>query len=237
MRNSRPRNVICVLGMHRSGTSCLTGSLQKSGLELGKFHSENPFNKKGNRENQDVVDLHEQLLSDSGGSWNKPPAHVEWRESHVQTAQAILASYAHYEYWGFKDPRTLICLDGWRRLIPDIRYIGTYRHPDSVAASLAGRDAMPREQALSMWYHYNVLLLKEYRRQNFPLLCFDWSETKFHNSLEDAIAQLGLPKNIVEDRFFTGNLRRHSHRGYQDLPDNVCQLYRELQSLHAAGPQ
>lgn len=237
MTNSRPKNVICVLGMHRSGTSCLTGSLQKSGLELGKFHSENPFNKKGNRENQDVVDLHEQLLSDNGGSWNSPPASIDWHESHTAAALSILASYAHHDYWGFKDPRTLVVLDGWRSLVPDIRYIGIYRHPGSVAASLAGRDAMPREHALALWYHYNSLLLKEYRRNNFPLLCFDWSEAEFHDSLEVAIAQLGLPKSIIEDRFFTDTLRRHSHEGYHDLPDNVRGLYQELQSLHVAGPQ
>ncbi|HBM84618.1 MAG TPA: sulfotransferase family protein, partial [Halieaceae bacterium] len=33
---SQPRRVIAILGMHRSGTSCLTGSLQEAGLELGE---------------------------------------------------------------------------------------------------------------------------------------------------------------------------------------------------------
>lgn len=237
MKKSRPEIAICVLGMHRSGTSCLTGSLQKSGLTLGKYHARNPYNKKGNRENQDVVDLHEQLLSDNGGSWDKPPANIDWQESHIRAAESILASYSRHEYWGFKDPRTLVVLDGWKSLIPDIRCIGIYRHPDSVAASLAKRNAMPREQALAIWYHYNNLLLREYRRQRFPLLCFDWSETKFHDELEFAIGQLGLPRTIAEDRFFTDSLRRHNYQGYDDLPGNILQLYRNLQTLHSAGAQ
>ena len=60
--------VICVLGMHRSGTSCLVGSLQKAGLHLGKHHTWNRYNRKGNRENQDIVDLNRAVLEFSGGS-------------------------------------------------------------------------------------------------------------------------------------------------------------------------
>ena len=40
---------ICVVGMHRSGTSCLTGIMQRMGIELGEVFTENEFNKKGNR--------------------------------------------------------------------------------------------------------------------------------------------------------------------------------------------
>ena len=47
--------VVLVLGMHRSGTSCLAGSLQQAGLELGDVFTSNPFNKKGNREHRDVM--------------------------------------------------------------------------------------------------------------------------------------------------------------------------------------
>ena len=60
---NRPDRVVTILGMHRSGTSCLTGSLQACGLELGKFHASNKHNKKGNRENQDIIDLHEGTAS------------------------------------------------------------------------------------------------------------------------------------------------------------------------------
>ena len=60
---SQPRRVIAILGMHRSGTSCLTGSLQEAGLELGEHHTWNPYNRKGNRENQDFVDLHDAILA------------------------------------------------------------------------------------------------------------------------------------------------------------------------------
>ena len=34
-RKRRPQQVLTVLGMHRSGTSLLTGTLQEAGLVLG----------------------------------------------------------------------------------------------------------------------------------------------------------------------------------------------------------
>jgi hypothetical protein len=47
----RPQRVVSILGMHRSGTRCLTGTMQEAGLVLGKFSTFNEFNRKGNREN------------------------------------------------------------------------------------------------------------------------------------------------------------------------------------------
>ena len=63
MMNSSTENLIlAVLGMHRSGTSALIGSLQAAGLHLGKHNTWNAHNLKGNRENNDIVQLHEELL-------------------------------------------------------------------------------------------------------------------------------------------------------------------------------
>lgn len=42
---------VCVLGMHRSGTSVLAGCLGNYGLYLGEVVREAPHNKEGNNEN------------------------------------------------------------------------------------------------------------------------------------------------------------------------------------------
>ena len=123
-RKAKPiaaQKVIMVLGMHRSGTSCLIGSLQHAGLHLGKHNTYNDHNLKGNRENNDIVALHEELLKDNGGSWKQPPPVTRWSEKHFKKAEKIIASYRHHTAWGFKDPRTLLVLDGWKQLIPDIQ--------------------------------------------------------------------------------------------------------------------
>ena len=69
--NSR---TICVLGMHRSGTSCLAGTLEQAGVFLGEVATQNPFNLKGNRENGTIRGLNGGVLADNGAEWNRPPA-------------------------------------------------------------------------------------------------------------------------------------------------------------------
>lgn len=46
-------STVLILGMHRSGTSCLAGSLQEAGLYLGEVNTAAPHNAKGNRESRD----------------------------------------------------------------------------------------------------------------------------------------------------------------------------------------
>ncbi len=75
---SKANRLICILGMHRSGTSCVTGSLQQAGLFLGACHTWSPHNRKGNRENQDFVDLNDDVLATNDGAWDKPPRKLVW---------------------------------------------------------------------------------------------------------------------------------------------------------------
>jgi len=67
------QRVIAILGMHRSGTSLLAGTLQECGLDLGDVITASPANEKGNRESWALMALHEDLLRKAGGSWNQPP--------------------------------------------------------------------------------------------------------------------------------------------------------------------
>lgn len=246
MNYPRPKRILCVLGMHRSGTSCLTGSLQHGGLFLGKHHTWNDFNRKGNRENQDVVNLHEAILKANNLSWKQPlrpaswkslwqhPAAV-WQAQHYARAREILAEYADQALWGFKDPRTLMLVKGWRKLIPDMEFVGIYRHPMAVAKSLANRPALPVtvEEGLQMWYNYNRALLKEYRRQPFPILCFDWPEEKFHKRLDELHQQLGLAPIPAEERFYTKALHKQTADSTATLPAHIQELYALLEHLSA----
>ncbi|HQQ62909.1 MAG TPA: sulfotransferase [Pseudomonadales bacterium] len=244
MKSPRPQRILCVLGMHRSGTSCLTGSLQQGGLFLGKHHTWNDYNRKGNRENQDVVNLHEGILKSNGLNWKESlrpaswktlwqhPAPV-WQPQHIARAHEILAEYADQPLWGFKDPRTLMVLQGWRKLVPEMEFIGIYRHPMAVAQSLHSRRALPVsiEEGLQMWYNYNRELLRQYRRHPFPILCFDWSEERFHQRLDQLHRQLGLKPVPHEDRFYTRDLHKQTADSTASLPAHVRKLYEQLESI------
>ena len=225
-----PDNVICILGMHRSGTSCLTGSLQEAGLFLGKHHTWNPHNLKGNRENQDVVDLNDQVLAANDGAWDLPPEQAKWNEELREKGRALLAEYAGQTNLGFKDPRTLLVLDGWRELVPELKRIGIFRHPNAVARSLEIRSGgeMPRSAGLALWYRYNRKLLAEYRRSPFPILCFDEPEAVFQAKLDGVAKELGLAPPEQGDRFFDDELRKSEDQQDLKLPWKVGRLYRKL---------
>jgi len=51
MTEPLPGRPMLILGMHRSGTSCLAGCLQAAGLISGEVNIQAMYNAKGNREN------------------------------------------------------------------------------------------------------------------------------------------------------------------------------------------
>lgn len=201
--------VLTVVGMHRSGTSFLTGSLQQAGLELGKHSTWNPHNLKGNRENGDIVAFHDALLGARGFAWDNPPNDaIHWTDEEYSAARQLIASYDGAKRWGFKDPRALLAMEGWQRLLPDMRFVGIFRHPSAVADSLHARGGMPREQALGLWQAYNQRLLALHRRNPFPVLCFDEDEHTLHRKLDEVMGGYGLVPP-QEDRFFSSDLKHH----------------------------
>jgi len=135
--------------------------------------------------------------------------------------------------WGFKDPRTLLFLDGWLEIVPDMEFIGIYRHPMVVARSLHARKALPIgiQKGLEIWKHYNQCLLNQHERSPFPLLCFDWSEDLFHDKVNQVVEKLHLNSVNEEQRFYTRELHKHHLEGDEELPAEIEALYEKLQAI------
>jgi hypothetical protein len=223
-----PARVICILGMHRSGTSCLTGSLQEAGLSLGDCHTWNPHNLRGNRENQAFVDLHDDILTANHGAWDAPPGQLSWRQQDITKAVELLSRHASEPVFGFKDPRALLVLEGWKKLYPAMEFVGIFRHPNAVARSLETRSEMPRDTALKLWYRYNRLLYAQYREQAFPLLCFDDTEADLQGKISQVAGQLGL-RVTAGTGFYSSELRT-ADVAELALPWKINRLYRKLKA-------
>ncbi|GAB3281269.1 sulfotransferase family protein [Parahaliea aestuarii] len=230
-----PARLVAILGMHRSGTSCLTGSLQGAGLFLGECHTWNPYNRKGNRENQAFVDLHDTILQDNGGSWDSPPAHPVWGPEHQASARSLLAEHAGAGILGFKDPRALLLFEGWKTIFPHIEMVGIFRHPEAVARSLHHRSEMPRQKALALWYHYNRALLFQYRQHRFPVLCFDRDPEIFQQEATELAKWLRLPDQPKASDFYEESLKQFSEVHTAGLPWRVRWLYWQLQRVSRRG--
>jgi hypothetical protein len=228
--SAAPPRTISVLGMHRSGTSCLAGTLMECGVCFGDVSRENPHNKKGNNENRRIMELHDQLLADNCGSWRSPPAYVLWNDERRQTRDEIIDSYvaAQRPCWGFKDPRTLLALDGWLERLPDLHLVGIFRHPDAVAQSLSKRSLIPREEGLELWYQYNRRLLALCQYRPVKLIRFAADPEALRCQLKELIEHLGLSLPSAGFGFFEPALQHCSPRTDRDLPPHVASLLQDL---------
>ncbi len=210
--SAQNHRAIFVLGMHRSGTSSLTGCLEQRGLYLGEVSQKNPFNPKGNRENSRVMELNNLVLAASGGRWDSPPEEMIWTNDLASERDALVASLKQSgtQHWGFKDPRTLLTLPFWEEVIPEISFVGTFRHPAAVAKSLNARSGMPLEQGLTLWRKYNRRLLALWARNPFPTVSFDAPPAEYIVAIDRAAAVLGLGDPPSSGVFFEESLRHHA---------------------------
>lgn len=228
--------VLMIVGMHRSGTSCLTGSLQQKNVFLGEVHEKNPFNLKGNRENQSIVDLNDDVLSLNDSAWDVPPnGSISWDENLAGRRDDIIvrmdniAQQQGSSYWGFKDPRALLVLPFWQDGLSSLNFVGTFRHPVSVAMSLNKRSGMSLDSGVALWKRYNQQLVDLYRVQKFPLICFDVDNSTYVEDLDRVFEEIGLVSSEHSSDFFTPDLRKNNDNlvDYQ-LPEDVSELYAKL---------
>jgi hypothetical protein len=235
----KPR-AITVLGMHRSGTSALTGCLKDAGVWLGSVAERSRYNAKGNQENPAIWRLHDALLDHAGGSWFAPPGRVEWNDHFRARRDEIIAEYRGKESWGFKDPRTLLTLDGWLEALPDLRMIASVRNPVAVARSLEARETfrIPYRDGIELWRVYNERLLRWSDSRLFPIVSFDLPGDEYQRSVHRALIAIGLqpPSKIM---FFDADLQHQpkapSEEEWAALPESVRWLHRELVERARAG--
>jgi hypothetical protein len=168
--------MLSILGMHRSGTSCITGMVEEQGVFLGNVVQYIRDNPKGNRENRKIVRLHDDILRHNGSAWDNPPkGTISFTAAHKATRDLILKEYEGRSPCAFKDPRTLILLDFWKDM--DLKYIGVIRNPLSVILSLEKRrQKVGKERGLELWKVYNNRLLDLKSKVNFPIINFDHKE-------------------------------------------------------------
>ena len=218
--------------MHRSGTSCLAGTLMECGVQFGSVSRRNRFNKKGNRENAEIMKLHDSILHSNGGAWNNPPETTRWNQEQKLIRDGIIEGYEQRDnmIWGFKDPRTMFVLEGWREVLADMRFVGTFRHPDCVVQSLLHRnpELFAETAAAELWYLYNKRLLSLARELNFKLVAFDFYDVALREQLKGVATDLQLRLPPFGLRFFRTRLRHHNLRSEKRYPKHIEELYDEL---------
>ncbi|MGX2030828.1 glycoside hydrolase family 99-like domain-containing protein [Methylocaldum gracile] len=167
MNNSKQERIVVVLGMHRSGTSAITRSLDLLGVNLGdNLHPPGFDNPKGFWEDKDCLEINEQLLAYFGSAYDKlsipsrdsePDSFItELKSKAVRLITSRIAS--HNGKWGFKDPRTCRFLGFWRSVFDacgcDVYFVIALRNPLSVALSLEKRNRISIEKGYLLWLEH-----------------------------------------------------------------------------------
>jgi hypothetical protein len=224
---------VAVLGMHRSGTSSLAGSLEEAGLHLGEVVTQAQHNRKGNRESLAVRDLNDRLLDHNDGAWDRPPAHP--RCGTTTSAPSGPRSSPPTPPTGDGASRTRAPCSrspSGSEGLPDLALVGTFRHPLAVAASLERRDGLAhRGRPAPLGGVQRAPRGRPRRPHPFLLVSFDLPSDEYATAVAAMARALDLPG---EPGFFSEELRHHGPADDTPLPASVSALYERLQGL-AAG--
>jgi len=165
--NPQPVDCLIILGMHRSGTSALTGCLHLLGVNLGHaMMPPTPSNQAGYWENNDFVIVHDLLLKELGYNSNMIGSLPDWwleSDAAARAKQRISNLIAeHFQaqgLWAIKDPRMCRLMPLWLPLLDTLGYkpgfILTLRNPLEVAGSLAKRSNFSLRKGLLLWLMHN----------------------------------------------------------------------------------
>lgn len=221
---------ICVLGMHRSGTSCMTGMLEDAGFYLGNVSKKNPYNLKGNQENSAIMGINDEIMALNGGSWDNPPQSARVDDDMLRRMRALHArEYKGRKRWAFKDPRTMFTLDAWLKVVPSLKFLGTFRNPVSVAKSLENRAPWPREKSLALWRSYNERLMQYQDRYGFALLDFDLPRDEYVRKFSEALEGLGIKPKPHGLAFYDEGLINNKERvDLSELDSESAGIYEAL---------
>lgn len=163
-----PQGRVIVLGMHRSGTSCIAGALQAMGLyggEPGEFLENPAENPCGFFERADLHAACLRALAARGGDWSIP---LGWSAQQAESTRAvlradigaILAVLERRGGWFVKEPRLCLLADEFLDLVPAPLFVHVVRDPRAVARSIARRDGLGLPHALALWEHYQLAALR-----------------------------------------------------------------------------
>lgn len=157
---------IIVLGMHRSGTSAVSGVLATLGAKAPKHLLPNAKdNPRGFWESAEVVRFHEQLLREAGSRWSDwdkfNPGWIDSASAEKfldMVPRLIEQEFGDATLLLLKDPRMCRFVPFWLKALGRMgvvpKVVIPVRHPAEVAASLAARNKFGRNRALLLWLRH-----------------------------------------------------------------------------------
>ena len=248
------KKLIVVIGMHRSGTSAITKSLECAGVDLGnKLMPPGPNeNDLGFFEDIDIVQFNENLLKECGKNWYDTQK-IDYfdterliRNGYLLQGIELLRNKIHASnYFGFKDPRTAALLPFWEQIFAtfefEVFFLLATRNPLSIVRSLQQRNEFEPEQGYYLWINYILQSLSFLKNKNFISVNYDKLLADPHTQVMRIASLIGnnIDYNLLEQyckQFLRTNLRHWAYNE-NDLmvdsnrPPKVLEIYQYLRQF------
>lgn len=254
-----PRQAVLVLGMHRSGTSALAGTLSILGCDLPASQMKaDEHNSKGYFESSQLYLLHDRLLASAGSSWDDwLSVNPGWFESaraeeyRERAAATLQEEFGKSRLFVLKDPRICRLLPFWLDILPNEGctplVVHTHRHPLEVARSLERRDGIGIDLGMLLWMRHILDAERDSRGTtrvftSYQRLMNNWAETAqgIQDSLGVKLPRMARTVATEIDAFLAPDLKH-----FTDTPDKVLRsplisewirnLYRILEDWAESG--
>ncbi len=244
--------MLCITGMHRSGTSFIASWMEHLGLVIhdGSYHGAGTGNVKGHFEDKEFVDIHIRGLKvrypDSKGWHVFSTDKLSFTTEDMEIIDSLVQNrIKKYQLWGWKDPRSIFFLEDWKRLYPNLKALLLWRPYNEVIRSLMARSVAASNDvykvevvnASKMWMTYNRLVLDYKRNHPGDAVLFNINDVvlngeKTYSAINDLLDQqlsyFDLMK-IFDARLF--NMQPVSKAEIPAQNDTVESLHHELRSL------
>jgi len=225
------RQALVVLGMHRTGTSALTGTLVRLGVDGPRtIVPPDDHNPRGYWESDQLNRFHERLLSAARTSWDGwtsvDPAWLAPDTPFSHELRRLLDDeYGASSLFVVKDPRICRLVPAWLNSLDgtvEAKVIITIRSPGEVAASLAARDGIAAAPALLAWLRH-VLDAEHGTRHvtrsfvSFHDLLSDWRAVADRLAIELAVSWPDGDQQRDDIAAFVDPGLRHHEGGIPDV--------------------
>lgn len=246
------KQLLVVLGMHRSGTSLVAGILSQCGVNFGdNLMMATVDNPKGYFEDLELVQINSRILNRFGSHWSdaRPVnfgliGNLRSFNYRYRILRFLRNSFKEHDLFGVKDPRLCRLLPFWERFFDayDGRYVITFRSPFEVAESLKNRDGMTLHQGLKLWASYNLDILERTRDKKRIVLSFKTVVEKPELLISALSSHFGLvldDKEITEKDFRDKTLyRSKSELEFSDIEDSALRrdctcIFEELEKAES----
>jgi hypothetical protein len=161
-----PRQAIVILGMHRSGTSALAGTVARLGMAAPATPlSASKDNPSGFYESAAVVQVNHRIIVGLGCAWNlclgfypERLAAMNDDRSALMLRDLLVREFGGIGSYVLKDPRLCMTMPAWLPALRDsgaaIKILIVARHPAEVVDSLSARNGQDADESAPNWLHH-----------------------------------------------------------------------------------